>query len=140
MEEDRHKLMVAAEEEIAGIYGGGETECLRWLGETAALVTSTMAACQKLMQLAENRGRPFEEKMKIQLAFLAWYGQFVSMTGSLIESVGAMIESTTSEILPFVLLESMVGMYLAAHRVAAALWRERDETRLLWKDVPTTIN
>jgi hypothetical protein len=139
MDADRRKILDAAEGEIAR-FTGGETEYVEWLGKAAAAVTSTMIACQKLMDLAEKQGRPFEDKVRIQVAFLAWYGQFVTMVGSLLETVGEMILSSTAGVIPCSVLEPVTGMYIAAHRMAFALWRDREETRLLWKDVPASIN
>src|ERR1700730_18629623 len=129
MDEERWKLMTAADAERTRICGG-DAEYLRWLGR-AALVTSMLEACKRLMDLAEAQGRPFEDKVKIQVELLRWYGQTVSMTGSLIESVRGVIDSSAGETLPFGLLEPLVWMYVSAHRVAYALWRDREETRLL---------
>ena len=140
MEEGKRKLLDAAEQEAARIFGRTETECIAWLGAAAAALTSTMAACDKLMAIAEQQGRPFDQKTKMQVTFLSWYGALVMGVASQIDSLGRAITSPIGEMLPTDLFEVLTGMYLAANRAAYALWRDREETRLLWKDVPTSIN
>jgi len=140
MEEGKRKVMDATEQEIARIFEGREKECIGWLGATGAALTSTMGACEKLMELAQQQGWPFDDKTKMQVSFLSWYGTLVISVASQIDSLGRAIVSPIGEMLPDDLFEALAGMYLAANRAACALWRDREETRLLWKDVPTSVN
>jgi hypothetical protein len=95
MDEDRRKLMLAVEEEIARICGG-EMEYVAWLGKAAAMLTATMATCKKLMELAEAQGRPFEDKVKIQIAFLGWFGNVCRCASLRLRSVARPRRDQTS--------------------------------------------
>jgi hypothetical protein len=139
MEEAARKLMEGADEEITRICGG-ETEYLTWLGKSAAVITSSMAAYRKLVDDAEAQKRPFSEKEKLELKSLEWIGALATLVGAQIETLSHAVNPIIAKFLPLPVLEPVVGAYVAAHRLGHALWRNSDELRLLSRPADPKAN
>jgi hypothetical protein len=142
MSEARSKMLHDAEKEIHRATGGS-TEYLGWTGKSAALLDGVMAACKKLVELAEEQKRPFNEAEKTEFERLELFGDTLMLAAVAIEQVGATLEaeaSTEIEAPPLAWFESLVRRYVAAHRVAYRLWRDREEYRLLSRPAPERPN
>jgi hypothetical protein len=138
MREAKLKLLHDADEKIHR-FTGGSTEYIAWTGKSAALLEGTMAACKKLIDLAEEQKRPFTEEEKTELEQLQLFGDVLVLAGSVIHDLGMEMHSTAAQA-SFTDLSYMVRKYIAAHRAAYALWRGREEHRLLSRPAPGRPN
>src|SRR5258706_15565426 len=139
MDEARLKMLGDADEAI-GNFTGGSTEYIAWTGKSAAVLDGTMAACKKLTALAEEQKRPFTEEERNEIEQLQLFGDLLILAGSAIHELGVTIDSKAAQTMAFTDFNYMVHKYIAAHRAAYALWRGRDEYRLLSRPAPGRPN
>ncbi len=68
--------------------------------------------------------------------YLEWLRQNAAGVGLVIADTGTQLLSKAAELLPFPVLETLVGMFVAAHRHAHTMWVHRDELNLLSHPTP----